>query len=76
MNEVSEFHTASETYLEKLIPKMELQENEKPALPSNVLSMTDLKRMNLTDQVLYKKKRRLNQSPKCTLFYSVLVCVN
>ena len=47
----TQFNTATSDYLEKLIPKMELKEAEKAALPSNVLSMSDLKSMNLADQI-------------------------
>ena len=50
-NEVSEFYIGQDDYLQKLIPKWEEKATEKPALPSNVLSMTELKTMNLSDQV-------------------------
>ena len=38
-------------YLEKLVPQAEEAEEDKPKLPSNVLSMTELKTMCLSDQI-------------------------
>ena len=48
---VPEFNLNSCDYLERLVPKMEEEETKKPALPTNVLSMSDLKSMNLSDQI-------------------------
>ncbi len=49
--EYSQFHLSQPEYLKKLIPDRMSTEEGKPAMPSNVLSMTDLKTMNLVDQV-------------------------
>lgn len=48
---VNEFNSNSCDYLQKLVPKMEEEKAKKPALPTNVLSMSDLKSMNLSDQI-------------------------
>ena len=50
-NDEGEFNMAQDEFLEKLLPKLEEKEAEKAALPNNVLSMTDLKRMSVADQV-------------------------
>ena len=50
-NDVSEFHVAPRQYLEKLVTKVEEEETQKPPLPSNVLSMTELRTMTLGDQI-------------------------
>ena len=39
------------TYLEKLLPKATVLENTKPAMPATVLSMMELKKLPLGDQV-------------------------
>ena len=41
----------SRDYLAMLVPEAMEDEAEKPKLPSNVLSMNNLKTMNLSDQV-------------------------
>lgn len=82
-NEVSEFHTASEKYLERLIPKMEMKEVEKPEMPTNVLSMTDLKKMNLNDQVkallvnakVIRTSQLLSLLPKGTDLTAMIRCL-
>lgn len=50
-DEVPGFHMSPEDYLQELIPKRVLADTEKPAMPTNVLSMTELKHMTLGDQV-------------------------
>ena len=50
-NDVSEFHVTPKQYLEKLVTKVEEEETQKPPLPSNVLSMTELRTMTLADQI-------------------------
>ena len=50
-NEVSEFYISQQEYLTKLINKPVEKEAEIPALPNNVLSMSELKSMTLTDSI-------------------------
>ena len=50
-SDVSEFYVAPKQYLEKLVTKVEEEETQKPPLPSNVLSMTELRTMTLGDQI-------------------------
>ena len=45
------FDDDGEKFLEKLIPKMKAKESERASVPSNVLSMTDLKKMSVGEQV-------------------------
>ena len=49
--EENRFYDDSEKFLEKLIPKSKTKESEKASVPSNVLSMTDLKKMSVGEQV-------------------------
>ncbi|XP_064644634.1 DNA-directed RNA polymerase III subunit RPC5-like isoform X1 [Lineus longissimus] len=49
--EVFEFHKEPQDYLKDLIPPESDKELEKPAMPTNVLSMTQLKTMTLGDQI-------------------------
>ncbi len=51
MNEVAEFHISNEAYMDKLVPKIVEEENEKPPMPNNVLSLAELKTMPLGDQI-------------------------
>ena len=51
MRDTSELQMPSQSYLDKLIPEVEEEENKKPPMPSNVLSLAELKSMPLTDQV-------------------------
>lgn len=39
------------SYLEKLVAKDEEEQTKKPPMPSNVLSMTQLRTMSLSDQI-------------------------
>ncbi|XP_013381144.1 DNA-directed RNA polymerase III subunit RPC5 isoform X1 [Lingula anatina] len=50
-NEMTEFCTPPQEYLKQLMPEMKNVEEEKPALPNNVLAMNQLKTMPLSDQV-------------------------
>ncbi|XP_033630773.1 DNA-directed RNA polymerase III subunit RPC5-like [Asterias rubens] len=50
-SEVSQLNLPPRDYLAMLVPEAMEDEAEKPKLPSNVLSMNNLKTMNLSDQV-------------------------
>ncbi|XP_038065974.1 DNA-directed RNA polymerase III subunit RPC5-like isoform X2 [Patiria miniata] len=50
-SEVSPLNLPSRDYLATLVPEAMEDEADKPQLPSNVLSMNNLKTMNLADQV-------------------------
>ncbi|GAB1607650.1 DNA-directed RNA polymerase III subunit RPC5-like [Argonauta hians] len=50
-NEISEFNIPPWDYLEKLMPPVTEEEEEKPALPSNILSLSQLRTMPLQEQV-------------------------
>ncbi|XP_022084969.1 DNA-directed RNA polymerase III subunit RPC5-like [Acanthaster planci] len=50
-SEVSPLNLPSKDYLATLVPEASEDEADKPQLPSNVLSMSNLKSMNLADQV-------------------------
>ena len=67
--EVPGFHMTSEDYLKQLIPKTVMTDTEKPAMPTNVLSMTELKHMTLGDQVraLLKNAKVIRFSQLLTL---------
>ncbi|XP_060603033.1 DNA-directed RNA polymerase III subunit RPC5-like [Ruditapes philippinarum] len=47
----NEFHVESSEYLKMLMAHADEVQHEKPAMPSNVLSLTQLKSMPLSDQV-------------------------
>ena len=51
MGDVPEFHMAPTNYLTKLIPDTTQEEHKAPPLPSNVLSLAELKTMSLSDQI-------------------------
>ena len=51
VTEVPGFHMSPEDYLQQLIPRTVATDTEKPAMPTNVLSMSELKHMTLGDQV-------------------------
>ncbi|XP_029649513.2 DNA-directed RNA polymerase III subunit RPC5 [Octopus sinensis] len=50
-HDISEFNIPPWEYLEKLMPPVTEEEEEKPALPSNILSLSQLRTMPLQDQV-------------------------
>ncbi|XP_074653463.1 DNA-directed RNA polymerase III subunit RPC5-like [Tubulanus polymorphus] len=47
----SEFHSSAKDYISMLLPPEANKTEERPALPSNVLSMTQLKTMTISDQI-------------------------
>lgn len=51
MSEVNEFDMSAPAYMEKLIPDTTEEEHKAPPLPSNVLSLAELKSMSLSDQI-------------------------
>ncbi|XP_056019128.1 DNA-directed RNA polymerase III subunit RPC5-like isoform X2 [Ostrea edulis] len=50
-DELSEFQLQPGEYLQTLMPETDQEQEEKPAMPSNVLSLTQLRTMPLHDQV-------------------------
>ncbi|CAH1794623.1 unnamed protein product, partial [Owenia fusiformis] len=48
---VSELHSTPNEFLEKLIEKPSESNSEKPALPTNVISLTQLRNMPVSDQI-------------------------
>ena len=67
VNEVPGFHMSPEDYLQQLIPRMVAADTEKPAMPTNVLSMSELKHMTLGDQV-----KALLRNAKVILFTQLM----
>ncbi|XP_060071471.1 DNA-directed RNA polymerase III subunit RPC5-like isoform X2 [Ylistrum balloti] len=50
-DEISEFQIQANEYLRMLVPPLGETQEEKPAMPSNVLSLTQLRTMPLPDQI-------------------------
>ncbi|OWF55981.1 DNA-directed RNA polymerase III subunit RPC5-like [Mizuhopecten yessoensis] len=50
-DEISEFQIQANEYLRALVPPLGETQEEKPAMPSNVLSLTQLRTMPLPDQI-------------------------
>ncbi|XP_012944474.1 DNA-directed RNA polymerase III subunit RPC5 [Aplysia californica] len=48
---VSQFKISPQEYLQALIPPSSESKSEAPAMPDNVLSLSDLRRLDLTDQI-------------------------
>ncbi|XP_070581554.1 DNA-directed RNA polymerase III subunit RPC5-like [Ptychodera flava] len=69
--EVTEFGTSPKGYLAMLMPEEESSDIKMPQMPSNVLSMTQLKTMPLADQV-----RALLTSAKVLRFSQLLTLVS
>nr|XP_006818447.1 PREDICTED: DNA-directed RNA polymerase III subunit RPC5-like [Saccoglossus kowalevskii] len=69
--DVTEFSTSSKDYLGMLMPEEETSDRKMPQMPSNVLSMTQLKTMPLADQV-----RALLASAKVLQFSQLLTLIS
>ena len=49
--EISEFQVQPQHYLERLIPNTVEEDQQRPPMPTNVLSLAELKTMTLSDQI-------------------------
>lgn len=50
-SDVNEFQISQEQYLKRLIPHVTEEDQKRPPMPNNVLSLAELKTMHLADQV-------------------------
>ncbi|ESO84071.1 hypothetical protein LOTGIDRAFT_108154 [Lottia gigantea] len=50
-DDISEFHLHSKDYLNSLIPPEKSEEKERPEMPTNVLSLSQLRTLPLADQI-------------------------
>ncbi|KAK3725000.1 hypothetical protein QZH41_017477, partial [Actinostola sp. cb2023] len=68
-NEAPEMSLSSKAYLKYLMPSSKKQESAQPKMPQNVLSMTQLREMDLPDQVkaLLRNAKVMSFSQLCAL---------